>query len=389
MAFRWKPQDLSYEQYQFLQDPNNAFKNRANTKQAQSMLGFEGTDVDGKIGPATRNAYNSQMPYYSDLYGKVDKAGALDLNDPNAFYEDMHAAETYGFTPQEAEESLNADIQQEQAEQEAVAKQQKIANIQSQIKALETRIAENQAKLKNWNGGDVANKVAALEARKFFSQDPTSIWRWKVDRDEARRLANEQKNTSDNVVRANALFEIQNDLDSIIVDDQMTSQDQKAYLSKLSNLKTLAQKNSLPTDAIDKKIKEVKGETEQPTQEKPESVAEEDFDFEGGPRDVGEARATKILQKDPEKLTQNELAALKRDIVSGKISVSNETKNKIDKIYSQVIDRDKKKNEAIKKAKSLVGKKNPSSKDIEFMSGMKGFKKKSDDYGNIWFEEVL
>lgn len=389
MAFRWKPQDLSYEQYQFLQDPNNAFKNRANTKQAQSMLGFEGTDVDGKIGPATRNAYNSQMPYYSDLYGKVDKAGALDLNDPNAFYEDMHAAETYGFTPQEAEESLNADIQQEQAEQEAVAKQQKIANIQSQIKALETRIAENQAKLKNWNGGDVANKVAALEARKFFSQDPTSIWRWKVDRDEARRLANEQKNTSDNVVRANALFEIQNDLDSIIVDDKMTSQDQKAYLSKLSNLKTLAQKNSLPTDAIDKKIKEVKGETEQPTQEKPESVAEEDFDFEGGPRDVGEARATKILQKDPEKLTQNELAALKRDIVSGKISVSNETKNKIDKIYSQVIDRDKKKNEAIKKAKSLVGKKNPSSKDIEFMSGMKGFKKKSDDYGNIWFEEVL
>ena len=168
MAFRWKPQDLSYEQYQFLQDPNNAFKNRANTKQAQSMLGFEGTDVDGKIGPATRNAYNSQMPYYRDLYGKVDKAGALDLNDPNAFYEDMHAAETYGFTPQEAEESLNADIQQ-----------QKIADIQSQIEALKTRIAENEAKLKNWNGGDVTNKIAALEARKFFSQDPTSIWRWK------------------------------------------------------------------------------------------------------------------------------------------------------------------------------------------------------------------
>ena len=116
MAFRWKPQDLSYEQYQFLQDPNNAFKNRANTKQAQSMLGFEGTDVDGKIGPATRNAYNSQMPYYRDLYDNVNKAGALDLKDPNAFYEDMHAAETYGFTPQEAEESLNADIQQFETE---------------------------------------------------------------------------------------------------------------------------------------------------------------------------------------------------------------------------------------------------------------------------------
>ena len=250
MAFRWKPQDLSYEQYQFLQDPNNAFKNRANTKQAQSMLGFEGTDVDGKIGPATRNAYNSQMPYYRDLYGKVDKAGALDLNDPNAFYEDMHAAETYGFTPQEAEESLNADIQQ-----------QKIADIQSQIEALKTRIAENEAKLKNWNGGDVTNKIAALEARKFFSQDPTSIWRWKAQMDENRRIA-EKANGTANTAKANAMIEIANDLDSIIVDDTMTSQDKKAYLSKLSNMKTLGEKAGVPKSVIDNinaKIKEVKG----------------------------------------------------------------------------------------------------------------------------------
>lgn len=272
---------------------------------------------------------------------------------------------------------------------QAQAREQQIASIQSQIKSLEARIAENQAKLKNWSSNGVADQIAAIEARKINGQDPTSIWRWKTERDEARRLANEQKNTSDNIVRANALFEIQNDLDSIIVDDKMTSQDQKAYLSKLSNLKTLAQKNNLPTDAIDKKIKQVKGETEQPTQEKPESVAEEDFDFEGGPRDVGEARATKILQKDPEKLTQNELATLKRDIISGKISVSNDTKNKIDKLYSQIIERDNKKNEAIKKARGLVGKKNLTSKEIEFMNGMKGFKKKSDDNGNIWFEEVL
>lgn len=285
----------------------------------------------------------------------------------------------------EADEAQKAQaLQAQQAGQ-----QKRIVDIQSQIKALETRIAENQAKLKNWNGGDVANKVAALEARKFFSQDPTSIWRWKTERDEARRLANEQKNTSDNVVRANALFEIQNDLDSIIVDDKMTSQDQKAYLSKLSNLKTLAQKNNLPTDTIDAKIKEVKGETEQPTQEKPESVAEEDFDFEGGPRDVGEARATKILQKDPEKLTQNELATLKRDIQSGKISVSNETKNKIDKIYSQVIERDKKRNEDKKREDEIIKSgKGVTSRDIEFMKGRKGVKMVSDSYGNHWFERV-
>lgn len=283
----------------------------------------------------------------------------------------------------EADEAQKAQaLQAQQAGQ-----QKRIADIQNQIATLEKRIAENTAKLQNFAGN--ADQIAALEARKINSADPTSIWRWKVDRDEARRIANEQKDTSNNVVRANALFEIQNDLDSIIVDESMTSQDQKAYLSKLSNLKTLAQKNNLPTDDIDKKIKEVKRETEQLIQEKPESVDEEDFDFEGGPRDIGEARATKILQKDPEKLTQQELTTLKRDIKSGKISVSNETKNKIDKIHSQVIDRDKKKNESIKKAKGLVGKKNLTSKEIQFMEGMKGFKKKSDEYGNIWFEEVL
>lgn len=287
----------------------------------------------------------------------------------------------------QAFQQQQAAAAQAQAEQEAAAKQQKIADIQSQISVLENRIKENTAKLNNWTGS--VDKIAALEARKFFSQDPTSIWRWKTEKDEARRIANEQKNTSDNVVRANALFEIQNDLDSIIVDDKMTSQDQKAYLSKLSNLKTLAQKNGLPTDAIDKKIKEVKGETEQPTQEKPESVAEEDFDFEGGPRDIGEARATKILQKDPEKLTQNELATLKRDIVSGKISVSNETKNKIDKIYSQVIERDKKRTEDKKREDDIIKRgKGITSAEIEFMKGRKGVKLVTDSYGNQWFERV-
>lgn len=275
--------------------------------------------------------------------------------------------------------------QLEAQQQEAAAKQQRIQEIETEIAEIKARMAERKKGM-SANEDDLNSQLAGIEARKINTADPTSIWRWKVDRDEARRIANEQKNTSDNVVRANALFEIQNDLDSIIVDDKMTSQDQKAYLSKLSNLKTLAQKNNLPTDAIDKKIKEVKGEIEQPTQEKPESVTEEDFDFEGGPRDIGEARATKILQKDPEKLTQNELATLKRDIQSGKISVSNETKNKIDKIYSQVIDRDKKRVEDQKKEDKLLKKgKNLSSDDLEFLKGRKGLKHHTDSYGNEWY----
>lgn len=375
MAFRWKPQDLSYEQYQFLQDPNNAFKNSANIKQAQSMLGFEGTDVDGKIGPATRNAYNSQMPYYHDLYGKVNKAGALDLNDPNAFYEDMHAAETYGFTPQEAEESLNADIQQE----EAAAKQQRIKEIEAEIAAIEQRIAERKRGMAA-NEDALNTQLAAIEARKINQKDPTSIWRWKAQMDENRRIANAQ-NKTDNTAKANAMIEIANDLDSIIVDDTMTSQDKKAYLSKLSNMKTLGEKAGVPKsviDSINAKIDEVKGEN------KSGSEGQAQSEYKKGTKVENADKAADELLAKPD-LTQGDIAKFKRDnpnISDGKLL-------ELNKKHNELIDRDKKKNEAIKKARGLVGRTDLNSNEIEFMSGMKGFKKKSDDFGNIWFEEVL
>ena len=66
---------------------------------------------------------------------------------------------------------------QQQAEAEQAQRQSRIAAIESEIKALETRIATNTAKLQNFTGN--TDKIAALEARKINSQDPTSIWRWK------------------------------------------------------------------------------------------------------------------------------------------------------------------------------------------------------------------
>lgn len=260
---------------------------------------------------------------------------------------------------------------------QAQAREQQIANIQSQIETLQARIAENQAKLKNWNGGDIANKVAALEARKFFSQDPTSIWRWKTERDEARRLANEQKNTSDNVVRANALFEIQNDLDSIIVDESMTSQDQKAYLSKLSNLKTLAQKNNLPTDAIDKKIKEVKRETEQPTTNVESKEQLDTSDFSGTDIEKNDSAAQVILN------SKNPSVQDLDKVIHG--NVNRDLKVKAKNLREEVIKKNKQAEEDAKKEQRLLGKKNLTSKEIQFMEGRKDVKKHSDDYGNIWF----
>ena len=332
MPFDWRFRNFKRDPEPFLNGAvidaenarNNLVQNAANgmegyaplesTLAAQAMEGYK------PVVPATQSQLAAGASQAMQGY-TPNSAGRPSV--PN----DMHG----GMTQPDLEgygESLQAASD---AAAQAQAKEQQIADIQSQIKALETRIAENQAKLKNWNNGDVTNKIAALEARKFFSQDPTSIWRWKTEKDEARRIANEQKNSSDNVVRANALFEIQNDLDSIIVDDKMTSQDQKAYLSKLSNLKTLAQKNSLPTDAIDKKIKEVKGETETSKTNGPEGT-----EYEGTSREQWDNEAEELLNK--QNLTQGDIMKFKQK----NPNISNEVRQKLEKKHSELIERDKK-----------------------------------------------
>lgn len=81
------------------------------------------------------------------------------------------------------EQAAAAAQQAQQAQQEAAQKQSQIDSIKARINELESQIAANQAKLKNWQG--VGGQVAALEARKINTQDPTSIWRWKQGQDQA------------------------------------------------------------------------------------------------------------------------------------------------------------------------------------------------------------
>lgn len=154
--------------------------------------------------------------------------------------------------------------EQQQAEQEAAAKTQRIAEIESQIKEIESRIATNTAKLQNWSGN--ANQIAAIEARKINSQDPTMIWRWKSQMDENRRIADAQNKPND-VARANALIEANNILDSMIINDSLDTPTKNAMLSKLADVKTNLEKNGLPTKDVDKKIKLLKGNGEQTTRE--------------------------------------------------------------------------------------------------------------------------
>ena len=269
---------------------------------------------------------------------------------------------------------------QAQAEQEAAAKQQRIQEIEAEIAEIEQRIAERKRGMAA-NEDALNTQLAAIEARKINQKDPTSIWRWKAQMDENRRIANAQ-NKSDNTAKANAMIEIANDLDSIIVDDKMTSQDQKAYLSKLSNMKTLGEKAGVPKsviDSINAKIAAVKGENNS------EESNKRDSKYSGKPNEQYDSEIDELLANP----TMERIAKWKLNNPDWQKYASNEKIKNLEAKHTELIDANNKKNESIKKAKGLVGKKNLTTKEIEFMSGMKGFKKKSDDYGNIWFEEVL
>ena len=274
-----------------------------------------------------------------------------------------------------------------QAASEAAAREQQIADIESQIATLEKRIAVNTAKLQNFTGN--ADRIAAIEARKINGADPTSIWRWKANLDETRRVANEQNKPND-TAKVNALIEATNTIENMVVEPSMDTPTKNAMLSKLADIKSNLQKNGIPTNIVDDKIKEIKGEVKQVVaketeNEEPEGETEE-LTFEGTDREQGEAIVAKILQKDFEKLTQKEITALKQDINSGKISVFNETKNKISALHDKLIERDKKRVADQAREDRLLKKgKNLSSDDLEFLKGRKGLKHHSDSYGNEWY----
>ena len=267
-----------------------------------------------------------------------------------------------------------------QAASDAAAKEQQIADIESQIATLEKRIAVNTAKLRSFTGN--ADRIAAIEARKINGADPTSIWRWKANLDETRRVANEQNKPND-TAKVNALIEATNTIENMVVDPSMDTPTKNAMLSKLADVKSNLQKNGLPPNIVDAKIKEIMGNAKQVVAEENDPVK---FNYDGTARDQGEAIAARILQKDLEKVTMKEITDLTQNIKSGKIYVTNETKNKISALHDKLIERDKKRVEDQAKEDRLLKKgKNLSSDDLEFLNGRKGLKHHTDDYGNEWY----
>ena len=318
--FNWAPQKL----------PLQMINGRARAA-ADNMAGYVPNEGNPEIlgnEILTENAVDNMKGYNPNLQ-EQRYVGRTPQQFSNAGQGQGYTFNDPEFT-QYMQEQQQAEQEAARIEQQAAQREKRISDIQSQIAELEKRIADNTSKLQNFTGS--ADQIAAIEARKINSQDPTMIWRWKVGQDEARRIAKQEKEQSKTLASANAMYEIQNDLDSIVVDDKMDSTTQKAYLSKLANLKTLAQKNKLPTDSIDAKIKEVKGETETSVRKGPEGS-----EYEGTSREQWDNEATELLSK-PD-LTQGDIMKFKQK----NPNISNEVRQKLEAKHSELIEADKKK----------------------------------------------
>lgn len=270
----------------------------------------------------------------------------------------------------EADEAQKAQALQMQE----AGRKNRIADIQNQIVTLKKRIAENEAKLKNFASN--VDQIAAIEARKINTADPTSIWRWKVDRDEARRIAQAEKDKSKQLTAANALIEATNAIENMVVDPSMDTPTANAMLSKLADIKSNLQKNGLPTKMADDKIAEIKGDNKKVIIETSET--EDDVTYEGKDREQNESKASRLLNK--KNVTVKELEN------ASKSNVSNDTKNKLlskrDEVKAKNIQEEKDQ----KRENGLLGKgKFLTSEEIQFMEGRKDVKKHTDNFGNIWF----
>lgn len=92
--------------------------------------------------------------------------------------------EGYGESLEAASEEAKKELQ----------RQARIEELKSKIELVQNRINENIAKLNNFTGS--IDAIASLEAEKINSTDPTSIWRWNVQRQDTKEANDNLKKES-------------------------------------------------------------------------------------------------------------------------------------------------------------------------------------------------
>ena len=257
-------------------------------------------------------------------------------------------------------------------------------------------------------------KIDSLAATHLMNPDTSfSNWRWKkqMDVNEAatkKAEETETRNKANNL--ANVQYEIMNTLSSIRPSVGMDSATKQSYINKLYDLRTLAQKNELPTGEIDRKLELVEndgvdpnvphqGQTPVPpagTQEPNPTPAEPDpygKDFTGTNAEQVIAEVEQLLGKG-NKATQNEFKALKQKYGTGLSGlIGNDLYNKLNAAHAKKIDSDNAAVAAKQRAADIKKKgMNITSEDIEFMKNYiknnpkSNYKLRTDSYGNEWFE---
>jgi len=252
--------------------------------------------------PGTPQAPQGYVPYEATLNQRGLSNNMQPDNSviPGTTYQ----PDNFGNRQPQAVAQMEAEQQaQAQAEQEALQKQQRIEEIEAEIAEIEQRIAERKRGMAA-NEDALNTQLAAIEARKINQKDPTSIWRWKAQMDENRRIANEQNKVS-NSAKANALIEVANAVDNMIIDDRLDTPTANAMLSKLADYKTMLQKNGLPTSIVDEKIKKIKGEDNSEKNKGPENS-----EYSGRPKEQWDNEAKELMAK--ENLTQGDIMKFKQ-----------------------------------------------------------------------------
>jgi hypothetical protein len=116
----------------------------------------------------------------------------MDNFDYESFYEDVNNADNYNFNVSDAVNDLD--------------RERKIEQLEQQIAMVKDRIARNERTLNNKSFEDVNNKLADLEMSKIgfrlnkpsVNQDPTSFWRWNMQRQDTQKANDQLKANSAN-----------------------------------------------------------------------------------------------------------------------------------------------------------------------------------------------
>lgn len=258
-------------------------------------------------------------------------------------------------------------------------------------------------------------KIDSLAASRIMTPDTSfSNWRWKKQMD-ANELARQEalQNTSREKANslANAQYEIMNTLNTVRPTAGMDSATKQSYLNKLADLRTMAQKNGLSTEEIDRKIKLVENDGIDPTTQTtpaqtppaqtppavpPQPTPEPNpygTDFAGTNAEQVTAEVNQLLGKGS-KATQKEFAELKNKYGTGLSElIGNDLYNKLNAAHAKRIDADKAAVAAKQRAAGIKKKgKNIGASDVEFMLNYiknnpnSGYKHYTDSFGNEWFE---